>query len=115
MLLEVTGFLKYSCIILNSTCCVCCFLGPSQAISRLCEETNQKNPSKPHALKTQPLVLQLARKIPAVEMFVCINAHTGMADSVAAALRCLECFCADNFLCCCCSLLAPLPAEQGLK
>lgn len=49
MLLEVTGFLKSSCIILNSTCCVCCFLGPSQAISRqsLCEETNQKTPTKP--------------------------------------------------------------------
>lgn len=88
MLLEVTGFLKYSCIIPNSTCCVCCFLGPSQALSRqyLWEETNEKIPTKPHALKTQPLVLQLARKIPAVEMFVCINAHTGTADSVAAAL-----------------------------
>lgn len=94
MLLEVTGFLKHSCIIPNSTRCVCCFLGPSQAISRqcLCEETNQQTPTKPHALKAQPLVLQLARKIPAVEMFVCINAHTGMADSVAAALHCLECF-----------------------
>lgn len=116
MLLQVTGFLKYSCIILNSTCCVCCFLGPSQGISRecLCEKTNQKIPTKPHTLKTQPLLLQLARKIPAVEMFICINARTGMADSAAAALHCLKCFCANNFLCCC-SLLAPLPAERGLK
>lgn len=116
MLLEVTGFLKCSCIIPKSTCCVCCFLGPSQARSRqrLCEGTNQKIPTEPRALKTQPVVLQLARKIPAVEMFVCINAHTGMADSVAAALHCLECFGADNFPCCC-SLLAPLPAEQALK
>lgn len=48
MLLEVTAFLKCSCIIPNSTRCVCCFLGPSQGMSRecLCEKTNQKKPQQ---------------------------------------------------------------------